>query len=230
MPDFSEVVQAIDLTIPGPAAALSGTLYTPDDGVDLHSGLLLAGLPGEGSGAWHWLAVMLATVGYAVLTFDYSAAARDNEQAALDEFAAAAAFLGADPGIDRNELIAGGAGLSGAIALLLAAREPAVKAVFSLDTAWGQDCAALSAPSIRSATAQLLVPVLLVGYAPPGATGELYELAGGPKRMALLQGGGSEPLCRDANLAVIMLEWIRALQDQQLLQLLWVPPELLVAE
>ena len=231
MSDDREVVESVDVLIPAPGSNLSGTLYTPLDGADIHSGLVLATGRGGQRGWWHWLAVMLATAGYVTLTFDFRSPADNGEPAGaelLADMEAAVAYLDALPGIDRSELLVGGQGLGGSLALQVAANKPSVKAVFGFGVDSG-------GAEIQRVMPEVKVPLLLVQYThdqlvPLHVVEELYSLAGGPKRLVVAEGGSHQAAYRDPQIAVLLLDWFRDLQQAQLLQLLWVPPEVLASE
>lgn len=128
-----EVVDITDVTVQSGDLRLGGTIYVPNDGLDIHSGLLLSTGLGGRRGWWHWMARMLATAGYIVLTFDYRGHGSSEGTAGEgmdDDLRAVVAFLQHYEGVDENELIVGGICLGANFAMYESLKNPAIKAIF----------------------------------------------------------------------------------------------------
>ena len=135
--DLPEIEGVEHVRLPGDGVTLGGYLYKPEAGVAPHPALLL--LHGFGRNAWtdRHLAELAANSGYKVLSLSlrgWLGSDGDNDQGGhqVDDVIAAIDWLRRLPSVDPGRIGLIGASMGGQVALLAAARRPAIRCVAAL--------------------------------------------------------------------------------------------------
>lgn len=135
--DLPEIDGVEHVRLPGDGATLGGYLYKPEAGRPPHPALLL--LHGFGRNAWtdRHLAELAASSGYKVLSLSlrgWLGSDGDNDQGGrqVDDVIAAIDWLRRLPSVDPGRIGLIGASMGGQVALLAAARRPAIRCVAAL--------------------------------------------------------------------------------------------------
>jgi dienelactone hydrolase len=162
-----------------PTARLTGTLFVPTSTRPTRALLVLGGSEGGNSAAD--VAALLASRGYTTLSLAYFGVAPlppELDRIPLEYFGRAIDFLGAQPGVDSTAIGVLGTSKGAEAALLVASRDPRVRAVVAYapsHVAWSCICSAATHSSWSLDGTD-------VPHVPPGRDPSVTTAAGQPTR------------------------------------------------
>jgi pimeloyl-ACP methyl ester carboxylesterase len=195
---------------------LAGTLSLPSTN-DFYPGLILSHMGAGDQHGWGAVPAALNQAGYAVLTYDLRGHGRSEGRLdpphASTDLEAALAFLQQHPNVDGQHIGLIGASMGGMASVIVGARHPEIRLVIAISSS---PDAAGQYP-IRVVDQLSPRPFLAVGCDQDPLTrvervGQLYETAGAPKEMVILE---CEAHANDIfqtpagpDLVRLLLEWV----------------------